>query len=251
LGCGLDGHLRQRQDSLFGILNGVDYEEWNTTHNRFLKNAYSIRRLTGKTKEKLALQSEVGLPVNADIPLFGSITRLSDQKGVDIQQGALEEMLAADLQFVLLGNGSPAYEAAYQNLARRFPNKVAVKIGFDQGLSHRIEGGSDFFLMPSRFEPCGLNQMYSLRFGTIPIVRVTGGLDDTVIDASENPKKADGIKFTEYSARALAKSIRKALVLYEDKKLLRRYRHNGMAANFSWEQTGREYLKVYQLALGR
>ncbi len=251
LGCGLDGHLRQRRESLFGILNGVDYEEWNTTRNRFLKHSYSIRRLAGKTKEKLSLQAEVGLPVNADIPLFGNITRLSDQKGVDIQQGALEEMLAANLQFVLLGNGSPAYEAAYRNLASRFPKKVAVKIGFDQGLSHRIEAGSDFFLMPSRFEPCGLNQMYSLRFGTIPIVRVTGGLDDTVIDASADPKKADGIKFTEYSARALAKSIRKALVLYDDKKLLHRYRHNGMTTNFSWEQTGRQYLKVYELALAR
>ncbi|MBI3851869.1 MAG: glycogen synthase GlgA [Verrucomicrobia bacterium] len=251
LGCGLDGCLRPRQNSLFGILNGVDYEEWNTIHNPFLKHSYSIRRLTGKTKEKCDLQKELGLPAHPDIPLFGSITRLADQKGVDIQQGALEEMLAATLQFVLLGNGSPSYEKAYQTLAARFPRKVAVKIGFDQGLSHRIEAGCDFYLMPSRFEPCGLNQMYSLRYGTIPIVRVTGGLDDTVIDASEDPKKANGIKFTDYSARALAKAMRKAMVLYEDKKLLRHYRNNAMAADFSWEQVSQQYLKVYKVALDR
>lgn len=249
LGCGLDGHLRSRRDALFGILNGVDYEEWNTTHNPFLKNSYSLARLAGKAMEKLALQTELGLPRAADIPLFGNITRLADQKGVDIQQTALEEMLAADLQFVLLGNGSPVYEKTYQTLGRRFPKKVAVKIGFDRGLSHRIEAGCDFFLMPSRFEPCGLNQMYSLRYGTIPIVRVTGGLDDTVIDAAEDPKRADGIKFNEYSARALAKSIRKAMVLYDDPKLLRHYRRNGMVTNFSWDQTAGQYLKVYDLAL--
>src|SRR5947209_18481666 len=141
-------------------------------------------------------------------------------------------MLAADLQFVLLGSGNPPYEKAYETLARRFPKKIAVKIGFDQALSHRIEAGADFFLMPSKYEPCGLNQMYSLRYGTIPIVRVTGGLDDSVTDISEEPDSADGIKFSEYSVRALAKAIRKALVLYEHRELFSRYRQNGMSADF-------------------
>ncbi len=162
--------------------------------------------------------------------------------------GALEEMLSANLQFVAVGSGAPAFQRAYQDLVRRYPSQVAVRIGFDEGLSHRIEAGCDFFLMPSRFEPCGLNQMYGLRYGTIPIVRTTGGLDDTVIDVREDAEKANGIKFIEYSAPALAKSIRKALALYHEPELLHRYRSNAMAADFSWDRTVDEYLQVYHKA---
>jgi starch synthase len=245
-GSGLDDILRRRQGALTGILNGVDYEEWNTTTNPFIKYPYSARNLAGKKADKLDLQTELGLPPDAGIPLFGSITRLADQKGLDIQLAALEEMLSTRMQFALLGSGSEGYEKAYRQLAQRFPGKVSVRIGFDQALSHRIEAGSDFFLMPSKFEPCGLNQMYSLRYGTVPIVRVTGGLDDTVVDISEQPEQADGIKFTEYSARALAKSMRKALVLYGETKLLQHYRRNGMKADFSWERTVTRYEQVYR-----
>src|SRR5678815_3094729 len=149
-------------------------------------------------------------------------------------------MLAADMQFVLLGSGSPAYETAYRALQKRHPGKVAVRIGFNNTLAHHIEAGADFFLMPSRYEPCGLNQMYSLRYGTIPIVRVTGGLDDSVVDISEHPENADGIKFFEYSSRALAKAIRKALALYENKELLDHYRRNAMGVDYSWEHTTHE-----------
>ena len=247
-GCGLDGLLRRRQERLFGILNGVDYEEWNTTQNPFLKHPYSAARLTGKGKNKAALQKELGLPVAADVPLFGTITRLAEQKGVDINLGALEEMLRADIQFALLGSGSAAYERAYLNLARRFPSRVAACLGYDESLSHRIEAGCDFYIMPSRFEPSGLNQMYSLRYGTIPIVRAVGGLDDSVIDFAEDAAKANGIKFREYSARALAKAIRKALALYQQPALLRRYRQNGMKVDFSWSRTVGEYLKAYAVA---
>jgi starch synthase len=233
-----------------GILNGVDYEEWNTTHNPWIKPPYSAADLEGKTANKLDLQKELGLPANAQIPLFGSITRLVDQKGVDIMLGALEEMLHAELQFVLLtGADDHGFEKGFRNLAARYPNQMSVKFRFDQPLSHRIEAGSDFFLMPSRFEPCGLNQMYSLRYGTIPIVRITGGLDDTVIDAAEDAASANGIKFGEYSSRALAKAIRKALVLYSEPELLHRFRTNGMKADFSWESTGAEYVKAYERAL--
>ncbi|MBI5773777.1 MAG: glycogen synthase GlgA [Verrucomicrobia bacterium] len=249
-GCGLDGVLRGRQDALAGILNGVDYDEWTTTKNPFLKHPFTARQLAGKAKDKLALQAEMGLPQNAGVPLFGSITRLTDQKGIDIQLGALEEMLAAKMQFVLLGSGAPEFERACQQLAHKHQGRAAVRIGYDAGLAHRIEAGCDFFLMPSRFEPCGLNQMYSLRYGTIPIVRRTGGLDDSVIDAGDDDELADGIKFSEYSARALAKAIRKALLLYEDKKLLRFFRRNAMTADFSWERTTAEYLRVYQRARG-
>jgi starch synthase len=248
LGCALDDRLRLRQKQLFGILNGVDYEEWNTEKNPFLTKPYSATRLAGKVANKLALQNEVGLPQRKDAPLFGTISRLAEQKGVDIELGALEEMLSADVQFVLLGSGAPVFERGYQELAERFPDKVAVRVGYDEGLAHRIEAGCDFYLMPSHFEPCGLNQMYSLRYGTIPIVRATGGLDDSVIDFTQDMARANGIKFQEYSARALAKAIRKALAIYGRPELLRGYRQHAMKADFSWEQTVGKYLKVYEAA---
>jgi starch synthase len=248
LGCGLDDRLRQRRKQLFGILNGVDYGDWNTTKNSFLPHAFSVTRLAGKTANKLALQKEMDLPQKKDVPLFGTISRLAEQKGVDIELGALEEMLNADIQFVLLGSGSPTFEKGYQKLARRFPAKVSLRLGYDEGLAHRIEAACDFFLMPSQFEPCGLNQMYSLRYGTVPVVRATGGLDDSVIDYTQDTTRPTGIKFYEYSARALAKAIRKAIAIYGQPDLLRRYRQNAMRVNFSWEKTVEEYIKVYNVA---
>lgn len=197
---------------------------------------------------KLALQKEFGLPQEKTIPLFGTISRLAEQKGVDIQLGALAEMLSADIQFVLLGSGATAYERGYLELARRFPDKVAVHVGYDERLAHRIEAASDFYLMPSRFEPSGLNQMYSLRYGAIPVVRATGGLDDSVVDWTEDAQRANGIKFREYSARALAKAIRKALAIYQQPELLRRYRQNAMKMDFSWKRTVGNYLDVYEPA---
>jgi starch synthase len=248
MGCGLDGLLRQRNSSLVGILNGVDYEEWNPISDAYITHPYSATALAGKTANKLALQKEFGLPVDGSIPLFGNIGRLAEQKGVEIMLGALEEMLSSKLQFVAVGSGAPRFQRAYQDLARRYPSQVAAHIGFDEGLSHRIEAGCDFFLMPSRFEPCGLNQMYGLRYGTVPIVRTTGGLDDTVIDVREDAGKANGIKFNEYSSSALAKGISKALALYQEPDLLQRFRVNAMAVDFSWDRTVAQYLKVYATA---
>jgi starch synthase len=247
-GYGLDGLLRQRRKRLLGILNGVDYDEWNPAHDPFLARSYSMANLAGKAACKLALQKEVGLPEGRDVALFGTISRLADQKGVEIQLGALEEMLSTDMQFVLLGNGSSVYERGYSELARRFPSKIAVRVNYDEGLAHRIEAACDFYIMPSRFEPSGLNQMYSLRYGAIPIVRATGGLDDSVIDFTEDTKRANGIKFREYSARALSKAIRKALALYQQPDLLRQCQRNAMRTVFSWEQTVHEYVRTYELA---
>ena len=244
-GCGLDGMLRRRQHDLAGILNGVDYAEWNTTNNPHLFKPYSVTRMAGKMTDKLELQRQVALPADEKIPLFGTISRLAEQKGVDIQLGALEEMLHAGMQFVLLGSGSPEYERGYRDLARRFPGKISVRFGYDETLAHRIEAGCDFFLMPSRFEPCGLNQMYSLRYGTIPVVRATGGLDDSVIDFNQSAVTANGIKFYEYTSRALAKAIRKALAIYARPELFRQFRRNAMKADFSWNKTVTEYLKIY------
>ena len=248
-GCGLDGVLRQRQRALVGILNGVDYGEWKTTDNPCLTTSFSADSLEGKAAAKGFLQQEMGLPQAPDTPLFGNISRLVDQKGSDILLGALEEMLAANMQFVLLGSGSPVLEKAFRNLARRYPTKVAARIGYDHALSHRIEAGCDFYLMPSRFEPCGLNQLYSLRYGAIPIVRATGGLDDSIMDATAEPERANGIKFYEYSSRALAKAIRKALVLYAEPEVFRHYQKNGMTTDFSWERTSAAYLEVYRRIL--
>ncbi|HYT60823.1 MAG TPA: glycogen synthase GlgA [Haliangiales bacterium] len=248
-GGGLDDILRRRQRSLVGILNGVDYTEWKTTDNPFLKNSFSSDNLEGKDDEKQLLQQDMGLPRAADIPLFANISRLVDQKGSDILLGALEEMLAANMQFVLLGSGSAILEKAFQNLARRYPDKAAANIGYDPALSHRIEAGCDFYLMPSRFEPCGLNQMYSLRYGSVPVVRATGGLDDSIIDPAENLERANGIKFYQYSSRALAKAVRKALVLYQERELYRQFQKNAMSADFSWERTSAEYVDVYRRTL--
>ncbi|HEY1663078.1 MAG TPA: glycogen synthase GlgA [Verrucomicrobiae bacterium] len=245
-GCALDDQLRKRKNSFCGILNGVDYKEWNPETDPSLPKPYSATRPAGKMTNKLALQNELNLPQTQTTPLFGTITRLAEQKGVDIQLGALEEMLSADIQFVLLGSGSTAYERGYHELARRFPTKVAVKVGYNEGLAHRIEAACDFYLMPSRFEPSGLNQMYSLRYGAIPIVRATGGLDDSIIDFKENPESANGIKFSEFSSRALSKAIRKALAMYQQPELLRRFRRNGMKADFSWEKTVEHYLELYE-----
>jgi starch synthase len=248
-GCGMEGLLRGRQEALFGILNGVDYQEWNTTHNPFLPHPYTLDDLSGKSADKLALQKEFGLPPDPAVPLFGNIGRLVEQKGVEILLGALEEMLGAQLQFVLLGTGSPRFELACQDLARRFPSRAAVRIGFDEGLSHRIEAGCDFFLMPSCFEPCGLNQMYALRYGAIPIVRATGGLDDTVVDPRQDAARADGIKFSEYSVPALAKAIRKALALAQEPEALAHFRANAMTADFSWARTADNYVAAYKRAM--
>ena len=247
LGCGLDGVLRRRREHLVGILNGVDYQEWNPAKDPHLAAPYSLGKLAGKKKNKAALQKSVALPVAEKTPLYGTISRLAEQKGVDIQLAALAEMLNADIQFVLLGSGSTEYELGYRELARRFPGKISVQFGYNETLAHQIEAGCDFFLMPSRFEPCGLNQMYSLRYGTIPIVRATGGLDDSVIDYGEQTNKANGVKFYEYNSRALAKAIRKSLAIYQQPELLRQYRRNAMKADFSWGKTVDEYLEAYRM----
>jgi len=247
-GCGLDGLLRRREYELTGILNGVDYGEWNTTANPALPHAYDADHLEGKAANKRELQRELGLTPREDLPLFANVSRLTDQKGADLQLDAVASLLAAGqpFQFALLGSGHPGLEAAYRDLARRHPGTVASTIGFDADLAHRMEAGADFFLMPSRFEPCGLNQLYSLRYGTVPIVRATGGLDDSVVDPRDHLERATGIKFHEPSPPALANAIRKGLSLYPYPDLLAHFRRNGMHADFSWEKQAREYLDLYE-----
>jgi starch synthase len=248
LGCGLDGLLRERQTRLVGILNGVDYGEWNTNKNRHLVQSYSVGRLAGKKLNKLGLQQQLGLPADESIPLFGTISRLAEQKGVDIQLAALAEMLNTNMQFVVLGSGSPEYERGYRDLAHRFPGKVSVTIGYDETLAHRIEAGCDFFLMPSRFEPCGLNQMYSQVYGTVPIVSKVGGLIDTVTDADEFPENGTGLMCVP-TAESLGDALHRALRLYADKARLGAVQRRGMARDFSWKTAAAGYERLYQESL--
>jgi starch synthase len=213
--------------------------------------SYGADQLEGKAVSKVALQRELNLNIAPDQPLFGSVTRLVDQKGVDLVLGAMEELLNDQMQFVLIGSGRPEYERSFKTLASRHRGKVAVRIGYDTGLSHRIEAASDFFLMPSRFEPCGLNQLYSLRYGSIPVVRAVGGLDDSVVDINESEEEANGIKFHEATVAALAHSIRKALALYAVPELMAHYQRNGMAADFSCMGTAKEYAALYTQLLSQ
>lgn len=246
-GCGLEGVLFKRYNDLTGILNGVDYAEWNTTSNPALPAGYSVTDLAGKNACKAALQKDLGLPVRDDVPLFSNITRLTDQKGSELILAALAVLLreGASLQFALLGSGDKALEQGYRDLAARFPRQVAARIGFDPALAHLMEAGADYYLMPSRFEPCGLNQLYSLRYGAIPVVRATGGLQDSVVDAREDAAHATGIKFHTYDVAALAQAIRKALGVWAEPAWLAHMRRNGMSADFSWEKQAIEYLSLY------
>ncbi len=250
-GCGMEGLLKHRQGYIAGILNGAEYSEWKTQGNPHLSCSYSWRQMKGKQEIKKALQLEMGLPVNPEVPLFGNIGRLAEQKGIDILLEALQEVLEEPMQCVLLGRGTPEYERALLDLAEQYPEKLAVKIAHSEALAHRIEAATDFYLMPSRFEPCGLNQMYSLRYGSIPIVRRTGGLDNTVVDFDDSIINANGIKFSAYAAEDLLLAIRKALELYQVSDLLKHFRKNAMLTDFSWEKTAKHYLDIYELVLGQ
>ena len=248
-GVGLNGILNQRKNDLTGILNGADYDVWNTETNPSIPFHYSVKSMAGKAKCKTALQRRMGLPEDPRIPLFANIGRMAEQKGVDIMLPAVEDILTGDIQFVCLGGGAAHYERGVRDLHQRFPQKTNCFIGYDPQLAHLITAGADFFLMPSQYEPCGLNQMYSLRYGTLPIVRDTGGLRDSVIDPRESADNADGFKFSKYSANDLGRAIIRALSIYYSPARFKAMRRNAMAADFSWDQTARSYVRVYQTAI--
>lgn len=247
-GAGLAGAIQMREGRVSGILNGVDYSEWTTEENPHLPAAYSASKPAGKKQCKAALQKEFGLPEKARMPLFGAVTRLApEQKGTDFILEAVEQLAErADIQFVLLGSGSKEMEKDFMEQAKKFPKNVAVKIGYDHALAHRIEAGIDFFLMPSRYEPAGLNQMYSLRYGTIPIVRRTGGLEDSVVDLDDSPSEANGIKFTGASTKELQVAMEKAVLFYKNPTLMKHFLKNGMTVDHSWKQKAKEYINLYQ-----
>ena len=247
LGCGLDGVLREKAGRIVGILNGIDYEQWNPANDPALAARYDASALAGKHLVKASLQRHFGLPEKPRTPLCGGVSRLTDQKGFDLVADALEGMLSTqDVQCVILGAGDPHTEGRLRWLASRFPNQLAVHIGYDEQLAHRIYGGSDLFLMPSRYEPCGLGQLYALRYGTVPLVRDTGGLHDTVIDFDSGSTNPTGFKFAEFAANALAQRWRRALTVYENPDQWTSLMRAGMAEDYSWEKSARSYAALYR-----
>ncbi|HUL72585.1 MAG TPA: glycogen synthase GlgA [Vicinamibacterales bacterium] len=250
-GCGLDGVLAARADRYVGILNGIDTRVWNPETDPYLPASYSSGDLSGKLACKRALLTRFGLPVGDDAverPVVGMVSRLVDQKGLALIERAREALLALDATFVFVGTGDARYERWLRALSARYPTRVAAFIGFDEPLAHLVEAGADLFLMPSLFEPCGLNQMYSLRYGTVPVVRAVGGLDDTVQPYTARARHATGFKFREASADELVRTLRQALRVFRDRAAWARLVSQGMAEDHSWETSAREYVKVYRRA---
>jgi starch synthase len=253
LGFGMQGLLTHRKDSLTGILNGIDTVEWNPESDPYLSHSYNAEHLSGKKANKRELQKSLGLYIDADIPVFGLVSRFAHQKGLDIVLDAAEKLIALPAQLVLLGSGDPVLQRAALTLAHRHSGKVAAYVGFDEGLSHLIEAGADIFLMPSRFEPCGLNQMYSQRYGTLPLVHATGGLIDTVIDCNATSLangSASGFVFEKMDAASLISAAHRAVSVYRDKNLWQSLQHNCMHKDFGWGKSAQAYLAIYEKLMG-
>jgi starch synthase len=244
-GHGLEGVLRSRRDRLRGILNGVDYAAWNPATDKLIPASYSPENMRGKIACKKALLERMGVrhPV-LDRPLIGIVSRFAPQKGFDLIVEIAEQLAALDLYIVALGTGDPVYEELFRHMAATYPDKFLVAVAYDNTLAHQIEAGSDMFLMPSRYEPCGLNQIYSLKYGTVPIVRATGGLDDT-IEAFDG-QSGTGFKFSEYSGAALLLAIEQAIAAYHQPEVWQQLVYNGMREDFSWGRAAKQYLRIYQ-----
>jgi len=251
-GMGLQDILQHRRHSLVGILNGVDFDEWNPAADPLIPHTYDRRRTSGKKKNKLALMQELALDCTDDMPLIGMVTRLTGQKGLNlVEQVVPEMMLNRRFAMAILGSGEAHYEHFFSWLQRRYPDRVCFYRGFNNKLAHMIEAGSDMFLMPSLFEPCGLNQMYSLRYGSVPIVRRTGGLADSVQQFDPSTGKGNGIVFNDYNAPALGWAINYALDLYTEKATWRKLVRNGMAMDYSWQKQGQIYVDLFHRLTGR
>lgn len=247
-GQGLDGLLRHRRDVLEGILNGIDEQIWDPAHDPHLAATYNLRTLARKAVNKAKLQSEMGLDADPQRPLIGFIGRLVEQKGIDLMLASLDAIVGLGAQMVILGSGQPSYESALHDALGRYPGALALRLGYDEALAHRIEAGADLFLMPSRFEPCGLNQMYSLHYGTLPVVHDVGGLHDTVVDAGREPLhggEATGFVFSQATPDALIDAISRALRVYGKPADWQRLQTNGMSRDFSWQRSARRYMALY------
>ncbi len=246
-GFGLEGVLRDRAATVTGILNGVDYDEWSPQTDKFIAAKFSPQDLAGKAKAKQDLLTAFGFK-NADpkLPVIGIVSRFAAQKGFDLIAQVADRLAREEMIIVALGAGDKTYEEMFQRLNKLFPNKIAVKVAYDNAIAHKIEAGADMFLMPSRYEPCGLNQIYSLKYGTVPIVRATGGLDDTIEPWDARTGKGTGFKFSEYNGESLLLTVKAALQAYRDQTSWQVLMRNGMNKDFSWNASAREYGKVYE-----
>ena len=257
LSCGLEGALNQRVDDLTGIINGVDYDVWSPDKDRYLGELRfsASNAAAGKAACKSDLQQRLRLPANPDVPLIAAVGRLCDQKGFDILLRVMKQWAGnRDVQWAVLGTGESKYHEGFASLAAEHPDRVAVRLEFSDEWAHRIEAGADIFAMPSQYEPCGLNQLYSLRYGTVPVVRATGGLADTVVNATEHTlatRRATGFAFEDYSSLALAESLEKACRAYADTPLWQQIMETGMNQNWSWGHSAAEYVKLYEETLAR
>lgn len=251
-GCGLQGVFASINAKFRGILNGIDTDSWNPATDKHIAEHYSASDISGKAACKADLIRRMKLTIKAADPLFGMVTRLTPQKGIELLDEVLPFLMSeTSAGFVLLGSGSAEQESLVSGWAKRWPGRVVVKMGFDVKLSRRIEAGCDMYLMPSKFEPCGLNQLYSLRYGTIPIVHGVGGLEDTIVDASSDPSHGYGFKFADYRVEAFEKSISHALAAYAKKDVWKSIQQRAMATDFSWTRSAREYSSAYRQLTGR
>ena len=245
-GFGLEGVFQERAASLVGILNGADYSVWNPRNDQLIVKPYRPENLSGKKICKADLQRSFGLPENPEIPVIGMVSRLTPQKGVDLLENALGKLLSRNVQFIILGTGDRRYQNSFRKAPGRYPRKIAVRIAFDESLAHKIIVGSDLFLMPSQYEPCGLTQMYSLKYGTIPVVRATGGLKDTIQEFDPKTGKGNGFVFVSYEVTDLLAAVNRALEMLSRKRKWRTLIKNAIGADFSWDKSAQLYLNLYQ-----
>jgi starch synthase len=249
-GYGLEGVLKTRSRDLYGIVNGIDYQIWSPENDKLIPAKFSREDPSGKKKSKKELRKQCGLPqLRRDIPVIGIISRLADQKGFDLLAEISDELLSGDLQMVILGTGDEKYHRLFTRMQSKYPKTISVNLRFDNPLAHLIEAGSDMFVMPSRYEPCGLNQLYSLKYGTVPIVRKTGGLADTIQNYNPRTGEGTGFVFVDYDASELLSTIRLALQVYKDKKAWTKLMQNGMGRDFSWEASAKKYVELYRKAI--
>lgn len=254
-GAGLEEALQYRQNDLFGIVNGIDFNIWNPETDKYIPFNYSMLDMSGKRKNKKYLLNQLGFQYYEDVPLIGIISRLVQQKGFDIIEDALTELMEIDAHWVILGSGEFHYEKLFRRLAYHYPHKIAVHLGYNNKLAHLIEAAADIFLMPSRYEPCGLNQIYSLKYGTVPVVRKTGGLADTVQDWNElnalGHEIGNGFSFEDPKGFALLHALKRAINDFHNKPVWEKIIENGMSKDYSWNHSAKEYIKLYGIALNK
>ena len=245
ISAGMKGILEKKSSKIYGLLNGIDYDDWNPETDKEIEENYSVNNLKGKSANKKALLKMMNLTFDESVPLIGMVSRLAWQKGFELVAESIDQLMKLNVQLVILGTGSAEYQNMLEKLKEKYPENIAIAIKFDNTLAHLIEAGSDIFLMPSRYEPCGLNQMYSLRYGTVPVVRKTGGLADTVINYENDSNKGNGFVFEAYSSSEMVSAVKNAIEIFKDTKTWQKVVKRGMKQDFSWKSVAENYIKLY------